>query len=199
MASQVVVTRELEKQLHIKECEFLEERNRIEISNAEILRSAKTASFEEGRQLGLAESNSCHINELATQKSELCTKFEIERQKAIEDAKDRIRAEYELQTKLFTVKISPYVKIIEDKSLFGDKYETVSGYQYQLLINGIPAFSPHVVPERTEIKKAINEELELMLIQTAQRAAEAAIQLYLGGNPQFAKLAPPLVERLTQK
>lgn len=196
---QVAAVRELEKQLHIKDREFLEERNHIELSSADSLRVAKTTSFEEGRQLGLAESYRDHINELASQRTELCTKFEIERQQVAEDARERLRAEYELQTKLFTVKISPYLKITEDKSLFGDKYETVTGYQYQLLVNGIPAFSPHVVPERTEIKKAINEELERMLIQTAQHAAEAAIQLYLGGSPQFAKLAPLLVERLTKK
>lgn len=199
LALQVASVRELEKRLHIKDREFLEERNRIELSSTETLRNAKNASFEEGRQLGLAENHRDHINELATQRTELRIKFEIEQQQAVEEARERLRAEYELQTKLFTIKISPYVKITEDKSLFGDKYETVSGYQYQLLVNGIPAFSPHVVSERTEIKKAINEELECMLIQTAQHAAEAAIQLYLGGSPQFAKLAPLLIERLAKK
>lgn len=198
LASQVAATRELEKQLHLKDRDFLEERNRIELKNVENLRAARATAFEEGRQLGLAESNRDHVNELATQRSELITKREMEREQAAAEARDKLRSEYELQTKLFTVKISPYVKITEDKGLFSDKYETISGYQYQLLVNGIPAFSPHVVPERTEIKKSINEELERMLIQTAQGAAEAAIQLYLGGSPQFAKLAPPLVERLTK-
>lgn len=196
---QVNSVRELEKQIHIKDREFLEERNRIELSSFETLRAAKNISYEEGRQLGLTESLRDHINELASLRTELSKKFGIEQQQAIEDARERLRAEYELQTKLFTVKISPYVKITEDKSLFGDKYETVTGYQYQLLVNGIPAFSPHIVPERIEIKKVINEELERMLIQTAQHAAEAAIQLYLGSSPQFAKLAPLLIERLIKK
>lgn len=199
MAIQIAATRELEKQLHIKDREFLEERNRIELLSAENLRFAKTASFEEGRLVGVAESHRDHINELAALRTELCTKLEIERQQAGEDARERLRAEYELQIKLFSVKISPYVKITEDKGLFGDKYETVAGYQYQLLVNGIPAFSPHVVPERIETKKAINEELEHMLIRTAQQAAETAIQLYLGGSPQFAKLAPILIERMNKK
>ena len=57
---------------------------------------------------------------------------------------------------------------------------SVSGYQYQLLVNGMPAFSPHIVAERTETKKATNPELERALLQTAERAADAAIQLYLG-------------------
>jgi hypothetical protein len=199
LASQVASARELEKQLHIKDRDFLEERNRIELSSAESLRTAKAASFEEGRQLGLAESLRDHVNELASKHAELCMKFEIERQQAVVDARERLRAEYELQTKLFTVKISPYVKIVQDKGLFGDKYEAISGYQYQLLVNGIPAFSPHVVPERTETKKAINEELEQALINTAKLAAEGAITLYLGGSPQFAKLAPLIMERLTKK
>lgn len=199
LASKDASARELEKQLHIKDRDFLEERNRIELSSAESLRAAKAASFEEGRQLGLAESQRDHINELASKHAELCKKFEIERQQAVEDAREMLRAEYELQTKLFSVKISPYVKITQDKRLFKDKYEAISGYQYQLLVNGIPAFSPHVVPERTETIKAINEELEQALIQAANLAAEGAITLYLGGSPQFAKLAPLIVERLTKK
>jgi hypothetical protein len=199
LESKVASARELEKQLHIKDRDFLEERNRIELSSAESLRAARAASFEEGRQLGLAESQRDHVNELVSKHTELCTKFEIERKQAVEDAKERLRAEYELQTKLFTVKISPYVKITQDKGLFGDKYEAVSGYQYQLLVNGIPAFSPHFVPERTETNKAINAELELALIDTAKLAADSAITLYLGGISQFAQRAPLILERLTKK
>ncbi len=199
LAREVVRTRELEKQLHLKERDFLAERNHIEIAHAETIRISRSESFEEGRQLGIAEGSTAHINELASQRSELVAKFDVERERAVAEARDKLRAEYELQTKLFTVKISPYVRITEDKGLIRDTYETVAGYQYQLLVNGIPAFSPHVVAERTETKRAVNEELERMLIQTAQNAAEAAVQLYLGGSPQFAKVAPPLLERLTKK
>lgn len=38
LARQVAATRDLEKRLHINDCEFLEERNRIELSNIESLR-----------------------------------------------------------------------------------------------------------------------------------------------------------------
>ncbi len=190
--------RDLEKQLHLREREFLEERNRLELANAETLRAAKAAASEEGRKLGQAERQRDHVTELTNLRYELTARLDKEREQAAIEAREKLRAEYELQTKLFTVKISPYVLIAEDKGLFKDKYETVTGYQYQLLINGIPAFSPHVVRERTEIKTAINEELETMLLKAAHQAAEAAIQVYLGGNPQFAKLSPVIVERATK-
>ena len=63
-------------------------------------------------------------------------------------------------------------------------------------MNGIPAFAPHVVAEQTEVKKEVNPEVERLLVQTAERAADAAITLYLGGSPQFAKLAEPIIKRL---
>lgn len=199
LEDQTSKTRELEVQIHIKERDYLEDRNRIALQHTADLQIARSNAFEEGRQQGLAEEKSTHINEMTDLRLELSRRFEIEREQAVVEARDRLQAEYELQTKLFSVKISPYVKITEDKGIFGDKYETITGYQYQLLINGIPAFSPHVVPERTETKKAVNEELEKMLINTAQFAAESAIQLYLGkNNRQFARLAAPLVERLTK-
>lgn len=199
IAQHMGAAREFEKQLHVKDRDALALRNQLEVSHGEAIRAAKLAAFEEGRLLGLAESNTIHVNDLSAQKNRLVTKLEAERDRAVTEARDKLRAEYELQTKLFTVKITPYVSITEDKGLLRASVETVTGYQYQLLVNGMPAFSPHVVAERTETKKATNPELERALLQTAERAADAAIQLYLGGSPQFAKLAAPVFERLTKK
>lgn len=195
-AQQIDTTRELEKALHTKERDFLAERNRIELANGEHVRAARTAALEEGRQLGLAESKTAHINELASQRSALVSKLEGDRERAVAEARDKLRSEYELQTKLFTVMIRPYVSITEGKGLIHHDFQTVVGYQYQLLVNGIPAFSPHVVAEQTETMKAINPEVERLLVQTAERAADAAISLYLGGSTQFAKLAEPIFKRL---
>lgn len=196
LSQQVEEFRSLEKQLHLRERDFLAERNQLELAHAEALKVARAQAFEEGRRLGQTEGNASKVSELSELRRELLKKAEEERTIAIAEAREKLRAEYELQSKLFTVKISPYVCIREDRRLLGQQYETVSGYQYQLLVNGIPAFSPHVVAEQTETKKSINPEVERLLIQSAERAADAAITLYLGGNSQFAKLAEPILKRL---
>lgn len=196
LAKQIEAKRELEKKIHIQEREFLAERNRIEIEKSEMFRTVQADAFEKGRQQGIVENNANHISELATKRSEFLKKIDEERESATLEAREKLRAEYELQLKLFTVKITPYVSITENKGLIRNKFETVAGYQYQLLVNGIPAFSPHLVQEHTEVKQSLNPEVEKALIKTAQRAADAAINMYLGGNGQFAKLATPIIKRL---
>lgn len=193
---QLEKNRELEKEIHIRERDFLAERNKLELERSEMIRVAQGDAFEKGRQQGIVENHAAHIVELSSQRSELLKKVEEERERAASDAREKLRAEYELQSKLFTVKITPYVSITEDKGLIRNVFETVAGYQYQLLVNGIPAFSPHIVPEHTEVKRSLNPEVEKALIQTAQRAADSAIDMYLGGNGQFAKLAEPIIKRL---
>ncbi len=196
LAEQHGRNRELEKEIHIRERDFLAERNKLELERLEMIRIAQGEAFEKGKQQGLAENNATHITELTNQRYELLKQAEQEREQVVEEAREKLRAEYELQTKLFTVKITPYVSIKESKGFIQNEFETVAGYQYQLLVNGIPAFSPHVVPEHTEVKRSLNPEVEKALIQTAQRAADSAIDMYLGGNGQFAKLAEPIIKRL---
>jgi hypothetical protein len=188
--------RRLEKELHVKERDFLAERNSLDVKHAEDVRAARGAAFEEGRRLGSTEASAAHLGELTNQRSALVARFEKERDDAVHEAREKLRSEFELQTKLFTVRISPYVSIKEGKGLINHDHETITGYQYQLLVNGIPAFAPHVVAEQTEVKKNINPEVERLLIESAKRAADAAIDVYLGGSTQFAKLAEPIVRRL---
>jgi hypothetical protein len=107
-----------------------------------------------------------------------------------------MRNEYELQTKLFSVKISPYVCVRATGTLLNKHVEAETGYQYQLLVNGIPAFAPHIIVENSETRKELNAEVEKLLLGSAQRAASAAIDAYLGGSRQFAKLAEPIIKRL---
>lgn len=196
LAKQIEVSRVLEKEIHIRERDFLAERNKLELERSEMIRTAQVEAFEKGRQQGVVENHAAHIAELTSQRSELLKRVEEERERSASEAREKLRAEYELQSKLFTVKITPYVSITEDKGLIRNEFETVAGYQYQLLVNGIPAFSPHIVPEHTEVKRSLNPEVEKALIQTAQRAADSAIDMYLGGNGQFAKIAEPIIKRL---
>jgi len=196
LTQHVAETRELEKKIHVREREFLNERNEAEIVKRDELREARRLGYEEGREFGQTERERDHLDEVTRIKTEFAQRIVSECELAAFAAQEKIRAEYERQSKLFSVKICPYLRITEDKSLFNKKHELVSGYQYQLLINGIPAFAPHVVPERTEIHSEINPELEKTLLGVARGAAEAAIGIYLGGNAQFAKMAPEKVERV---
>lgn len=187
---------ELEKQLHLKERDFLDERNRLEVTHLENIKHAKNAAFEEGRQLGVTEGERDHLSRIMAMQTESAAKLQEEREKAAVEAREKLRAEYELQSKLFSVQISPLVRIVDDKRLFGSEYRTEVGYQYQLLINGIPAFQPHVLIERSETRKEVNEERINELTKVAKQIAESAIDMYLGANGQFAKLAMPIVKRL---
>ena len=193
---QLLELRRLEKDLHVKERDFLGERNAQESKHTHEVRIARGAAFEEGRRLGSTEASAAHLSELTTQRSTLVERFETEKVNAVHEAGERLRSGFELQSKLFTVRISPYVSIKDVKVLLTHHHETIAGYQYQLLVNGIPAFAPHVVAEQTEVKKSINPEVERLLLESAKRAANAAIDVYLGGSTQFAKLAEPILRRL---
>lgn len=187
---------DLEKQLHLKERDFLDERNRLEMAHLDDIKDAKKLAFEDGRQLGVTEGERDHLSKIMAMQAEFAAKLQEEREKAAFEAREQLRAEYELQSKLFSVQISPLVRIVEDKGLFSSEYKTEIGYQYQLLINGIPAFQPHVLIERSETRKEVNEERINELTKVAKQIAEGAIDMYLGANGQFAKLAMPIVKRL---
>ncbi len=109
------------------------------------------------------------------------------------------KAQSEIQEKLFSVKISPYVKIVTDTGIIYNEYEAASGYQYQLLINGIPAFPPHIVLERTESIKEINEQTKKVALDFAINSAKNAIDLYLGGHQNFSAIGTEIVEQLKKK
>ena len=82
LARQLEASRELEKEIHIRERDFLAERNKLEVEKSETIRAAQADSFEKGRQQGIVENHAVHIAELANQRSELFKKIEEERDRA---------------------------------------------------------------------------------------------------------------------
>ncbi len=191
--------RESQKSIHERERAFLEERNQTEIRHADAVQKAKAEANEQGRKLGRVEGESQHLEAIMALKSEFSARLTAEVDVAVTEARRRLTAEYELQTKLFTVQISPLVRITEDKGMFSSVLIVETGYQYQLLVNGIPAFQPHVIIERTESRKQVNEENIRQLAGWAKDCAQAAIDMYLGaGGGKFAKLAPLIFEKLSK-
>lgn len=192
--------RESQKSIHEKERVFLEERNRIEITHADAIKQAKAEAHEQGRQLGKVEGKSQHLEEIMALKSEFAVRLTSEVDSAVSEARRRLTAEYELQSKLFTVQISPFVRISDNKGLFSSESVVETGYQYQLLVNGIPAFQPHEIIERSEAKKEVNDEKIKEYAHLAGDFASSAIEMYLGaGGGQFAKLAPAIIKKLGKK
>lgn len=190
---------ELEKELHRKERDFLAERNQLESNHFDRVRAAREAAYAEGQENGRAQKDLEHLSEISRLQAEFANKLISEREVAANEAREKLRAEYELQNKLFSIQISPFVRVTDVKELFSTKHEAEAGYQYQLLVNGIPAFQPHVIIERTETRKEVNEENIRELAGAAKQFASSAISMYLGGTPgQFAKLAPAVIKRLTK-
>lgn len=182
-----------EKDMHVLEMNYLAKQKEIELKQAEILAAERLASFNEGKDYAQNDHSLNLARALAEQKSEFSDRLAQEKERAAEAARNKVKAEFELQAKLFSIKISPYAQILTDKGVIWDDHETKVGYQYQLLINGIPAFQPHIVVERHEKVKEIDPNLKQALIKTASQCAEAALKTYLGVNPQFGELAPPIV------
>lgn len=190
---------DLSRKLYAAEQEYLAEKNRIELKHQDDLRTARAAALEEGRSLGREESRSEHIKTLTDQQASWAERLQEGRKQSYQEGYDHARAEAELQSKLFDVKISPYVEVAAAKGMFRSQEEVRAGYQYQLLVNGIPAFQPHVIIERREVSSKANEENIKAMVNFAADAAKGAISLYLGGGSRFVKLGAPIVKRLVKK
>lgn len=192
---QLDLTNEAERKIHLNEMDYLSDKNKTAIAYADAITESRTASFEEGRKQGKAEQELETNMKLADQKTEFAVRLQAEREQSASEARDKQRAEQELQAKLFSIKISPYAQLLTDNGIFKNTHEGKVGYQYQLLVNGIPAFQPHVVIERHEKIEQADQAIKNTLLSIAQNCAEAAVATYLGTNPQFAKLSQPIFEQ----
>ena len=69
--------------------------------------------------------------------------------------------------------------------------------RYQLLVNGIPAFQPHVVIEQSEEIKEVDKATVESLLKLAHKAADTAAAAYLGGSPSGAfRIGADIVQRV---
>ena len=151
-------------------------------------------SFEEGRTHGRAEYQLETARQLVDQRTDFTIRLQAEKEQAVAEACDKLRAESQLQEKLFSIKISPYLRFLTHKGLINKTFEAQTGYQYQLLVNGIPAFQPHVVVERQEKVKEIDESVKSQLLLIAENGAKSALSTYLGPvGSKFAKLAAAIL------
>jgi len=146
--------RELERRLHQKDCDYLDELTALK------------------RDM------------LATQEGQL--------KEAVAEARSSQREVYESQLQSFTVNISPWVEVRELGTAWFKRYRERSGYQYQLMVNGIPAFDPHVMTLHDEERKSVDEKA---LLETATQAATLVLDTYSAAS-QIFKMAAPVVRKL---
>lgn len=189
-------THEMEKQIHLNETKFLEQKNTAEIIHRSEQKILRDSVRKEGYEHGLAEGKKDHLIEITNLKAEHRVNVVEERARAAVEARTSALAEFELQNKLFSVTIKPYVSVEKINGYIWDEYKSETGYQYQLLINGIPAFQPHVVIESSEKLKEVNEEKMKVLLECALGAAKSAAELYMGGSASAGlKMSTPIINR----
>ena len=148
---QVEEIRELERQLHVKDCE--------------------------------------HLDALTAQKQELLVAREAELRNAIAETREVERAEFERLVNSFSVKVSPYAKVSKTGGRWRRQVQRESGYQYQLFVNGVPAFAPHIEITQSDHETEIDEE---SLLRLASQATEVAAQGF-GAVSQFVQIARPVL------
>jgi hypothetical protein len=193
--SAILKYRDLEKSIHTNETRFLEDKNHLQINYHTEQRAAREKSFQEGVEHGRAEREKDHIIEITNLRAEHREKIAFEREEASKSAREILRSEFETQTKMFSVVIRPYVKIEKDTGIIFDSHKSFTGYQYQLLVNGIPAFQPHIVIENSEDLKVVDKDVVKSLLKIAESAANVAANTYLGGAPaSVIKIASEVIE-----
>lgn len=181
--------RNLEKNQFLREQEFRQEQHKNALSHMDAISSVQDEYFKKGFERGMQE-NTSHI------KSQYEDIIRSERDKSANEAREKCRAEYELQSKLFNISIKPYIRISTENSFWKKRHNSKIGYQFQLLVNGIPAFQPHIVIENENLHEEVNDKMIELLINNARKLAESAIQAYIGNSEQSMVLSSqPIIER----
>jgi hypothetical protein len=175
-----------QKAIHLLEAEHIKSKNCLEIEHHESLKKSKEQSYKEGYELGLASAYKDHLVEITNIKSAHREELAIKEADAEKRGRAIAKIEHEAQVKAFGVEIRPYVKIEKDAGMIWDEHKSYTGYQYQLLVNGIPAFQPHVVIEHTEELKSVDKQVIAELIKLAHKSADIAAKAYLGGTTSSA-------------
>ncbi len=106
--------------------------------------------------------------------------------------KDRLDAQSKLG---LSVVLYPFVSTVAERSLFTRETKVEVGYKYQLLVQGLPCFEPHVVVVETAQHKEMNEETIELLKSKAVEFAQAAIEAKGGGAANIFSIAKAAVQR----
>lgn len=137
----------------------------------------KQESYNEGFENGKKESKEALI------KLEVNVKTLQETTRNLTESNAKIKHEsylegYQKGKGEFSVKVSPYrdeIRTGSDGLIFNDIYhEVMIGYQYQLLINGVPALKPGIIIEEYLIEE--KKEVDFAKIERAANLLESKMQ-----------------------
>jgi hypothetical protein len=103
----------------------------------------------------------------------------------------------ESQSKLsLSVVLYPFVNTVAERGMFTRESKVEVGYKYQLLVQGLPCFEPHVVVVETTQHKEINEEMIDLLKSKAAEFAQAAVEAKGGFPGAIFSVAKAVAQRV---
>lgn len=176
----------LKRLMAIKEISKLKAQNIQFVSETESLRttlSTKAREFSEMHDemfkqhaTELAKNRSEHRSILEAQENESREKLRAAEEKAFNDGIRQSELRSSNYSAGFSVQVRPYVaKIKKGGIIFDDMYSAV-GFQYQLFVNGIPCFQPHIVIEQECEETEVNDARLKILTEQAIKVAQLAMQ-----------------------
>lgn len=153
--------------------------------------AAKTRSHSEELERNSRERRDIQDQHLA----ELKIKVRESEDRGYEEGKRQAELRADEKSKAFSVTVRPYIKKIKDDGFLKKMNRLQVGYQYQLQINGIPCFDPHVVIEQHYEEREVNQEVIERMTKLALEAARTAVAIQAGPAGAFIPIATsPVIE-----
>ena len=176
--------------------EIIHSSTRISLLNEELntLRSTLTTKSKEFQDV-LADKSNRHANELLKLREEHHSLIRAADEKGFIEGTRLAELRNEKNVDALSVQVKPYVAKVKDEGIFSTKLSSEIGYQYQLLVHGIPCFQPHIVIEQKHAETEINDERLKFLTDKALETAKLAIQSYSSSNLFSVVDSPQIDER----
>ena len=197
----------LKRFMVIKEIIKLKAQNIQFVSETENLRttlSTKAREFSEMHDemfkqhaTELAKNRSEHRSILEAQENESREKLRAAEEKSFNDGIRQSELRNANSNSGFTVQVRPYVMNVRDESMFFKSHSSAIGFQYQLLVNGIPCFQPHVVIEQEYKETVVDDERIKWLTEQAFKVAQLALQS-TNSQDLFKFVESPLISEQTK-
>lgn len=115
-------------------------------------------------------------------------------EKAFNDGFRQAELRFEKNEAAFSVQVRPFISTIKDEGIIWDSTKSQVGFQYQLYVNGIPCFQPHVVVENEYHEDKVNDARLQWLTQQALNVARLAVQ-GAGAEGLIAVVETPVISQ----
>ena len=122
-------------------------------------------------------------------------KLKAAQEAAFRDGERQAKLNLEEKARAFSVTVRPFIRKTSHEGWFKKFVSLEVGYQYQLLINGIPCFEPHVVISKHHEERELNKEVLDRMTRLAIEAAHEAVRLKAGPAGELVPIAAcPIIE-----